>query len=261
LKHLNMAVSELPLIDEPASTTSPGLKKTSKLIIAGVLFNIAMHSRHSEEIYETLGSTNVEIQWRWHLEDTHIPCVSKRIADMNPLRYSKPMSLEEAVENIRQRRSQVRRLCCDIRSVTPTCKCCEQLTLDFATPAHAVAKLNDLLRCQQWMMTHQRPDHDLVSGLGLPMWSKNNSHDLGLISDDEARSLIICLCRSATFIDHLTSVTAAVDALNSRKVQCNDGYCIVYSQRRDTCFLIWRSDVEKQVIEMFALRKDFEGAN
>jgi len=248
-----MAVSELPLIDEPASTTSPGLKKTSKLIIAGVLFNIAMHSRHSEEIYETLGSTNVEIQWRWHLEDTHIPCVSKRVADMNPLRYSKPMSLEEAVENIRQRRSQVRRLCCEIRSVTPTFKCCQQLTLDFATPAHAVANLNDLLRCQQWMTGHlafySRMGLPIREWMGLPMWSKKNSHDLGFISG------------SATCIDHLKSVTAAVDALNSRKVQCNDGYCIVYSQRQETFFLIWRSDVEKEVMEMFALKKEFEGAN
>jgi len=201
----------------------------------------------AKKLFAILNSTEVEIQWRWHFEDTLIPCVSNRVALMNPLRYSKPMSLEETVENLRQRRSQARRLCCNIRCLNLT-TCCELLTLEFATPAHAEAKLNDLLRFQQEITTHQEPHHDLVK----PTWSTDNSHDLGFIS------------AAAMFIDHLTSVTAAIDALKSGKIQCKGGYCIVYSQRKETFFLIWRSDVEmEEVIEMInaALKKEFEGSS
>lgn len=46
-----------------------------------------------------------------------------------------------------------------------------------------------------------------------------------------------------------TSVTTAIDALNSGTVQADAGYCVIYSVNRQTYYLLWRED---KMAEAFA---------
>lgn len=225
------------------------------------------HKRDCEEIFEILVSNananavpnqkkmafSIECRWRWACSDARVPCLFEHAAEKNPLRKSRWLCLEDAVTQVGRRSNEMRHVCCEMRSLNGG----TSLSREFATPSHAIAVFSDLLKCQRWRNTHHRTQDTSAQGF-VPMWNANNSHDLGPTLPSDVPAIVI---------DHsvLATVTGAVDALNSGRVMCNEGYCIVYSQRQGSYFLIWRSDAKKEAFETFALdldedfeRKDFE---
>merc|ERR1712137_804899 len=84
-----------------------------------------------------------------------------------------------------------------------------------------------------------------------PYWCVSLSHKLGSEVDQNTKNKADLLDSS-----EYRGVRQYVEALNNGEVNCEKGYCLVYSEAKESYFMLHRSDMALMAYEVFNIRNE-----